>query len=522
MAVNDISSSMFLPMLEEEAEQLPEVEFDDSVMEIARAVNGIGAAVEFRLDPRSFKRGPEKNKDITQKVTQIYQQMKKDPQYRDYFSTITKLSHQLGENIETTFRSLRTKVKPDVQMLKEAIAGKMEEIVENAGVKTSIPSAADDKNDGFDVVQWRQYFDRLGGEEEVINEVKEITGHDYEPGTTTSDLADAVSNTDLDTENVKLDPETEEDVKTRIDVKVETPEEKEDLEIAMQLVFDRYRFNEMVAKIFLKAIHSDDLMPVARQCMYVINRLHPLFKIIRNTPLNVSAPVLNQIHNNLHKCHNLAVLCAQTLRCIRHHYRDALVMDESTVNGDNLGNAEDAGVSANDTEAFLRVRFKNKNRPIPSCGIRLEEIQEAMPDIPAEDTSIQEEITEQTEMIHRQALLKAGRIVLEDYLQTATSEDLDEDEGAAEFYAKKRYLVDTALNSLGTSKDNNLEAILYNFVIQSKHEKTALASAHAMFGEEVVKHMEADPDLSEETMKMIDLTVGANIASKFLKSHILR
>jgi hypothetical protein len=82
--------------------------------------------------------------------------------------------------------------------------------------------------------------------------------------------------------------------------------------------------------------------------------------------------------------------------------------------------------------------------------------------------------------------------------------------------------VKKAVRKYGNDGDNNLENVLYDFIIDVWYQNTPVATAHKLFGEEAVKQLEIKPELSAQDADLIDITVFASLAAQFIADNFIK
>ena len=97
----------------------------------------------------------------------------------------------------------------------------------------------------------------------------------------------------------------------------------------------------------------------------------------------------------------------------------------------------------------------------------------------------------------------------------------EEIRGAEEFLKMHAIDVKKAVQRIDTTSDDNLENVLYHFVINLWHKGTPVESAHRLFGEEVIKQLNVNGDIADKDADLIDVSVAAAIAADFLVNNLL-
>lgn len=506
---------VFLPLLEGELNQLPDLAFRKDDSTFAVEVDTLATLINNRLEADTSENDAESEDEkaamIVRKVMKAYMDLKKDPTYNVNFATLSKYSSMLTGNITQTFSILRNKVKPRVDKLKSTIQDNMKQVALSHQVVLDGEAPKID----FKTIRWDSFYNVLNGFENITAEVAKLVK--FQPSPTFSDLQTIMESDVTEIEQVELDPEVEEDFIENA-TKNSTPEQKEAVEEALNVVTDNYHFRKMLAGTARAAIRETDLMPILENCRHVINNVYPAILRLKSTPMNVVKPLEEKLHANINKALSAVMVIGFTVGCIDNHLKDSYVISHDTLNGDNASpNQEDEQENQDAAMKHVITYYLQHNIPVPSRGISLETIK-------AEKERSQEAYdrllaTQESDNKSNRVLImqEAAYPVLNQYLMEAADgndeTDADGDAGM-ESFAEMHY---TDLRKAINSLDNiSLESVLFQFVIDTTFPLPAVQKAHDLSGKEVIKLMEANPDLDQASLNLIDATVGANLAAEFL------
>lgn len=110
--------------------------------------------------------------------------------------------------------------------------------------------------------------------------------------------------------------------------------------------------------------------------------------------------------------------------------------------------------------------------------------------------------------------------VLYDYLANTDPRKLPKGVDGKQFAKENAGVIKAFANKLEATSDRNLQNSLYEFVINIWHRNTPVATAHKLFGEEVVKQLSLKPSLESMDVKMIDTSVAVAIATDYLVNRL--
>lgn len=517
MSLRDHDIEAYIPLLEAELAQLPELVFDKNMGGLTTSISVLGDLVESQIEAPDYDTSDNDEADafmITKQVLGAYNKLKSDPNYASNFSQISACAAALGDNLARTFSTLRNQVKPKVVALEENIRNRMSALVDQRGVSlenlTFVPN--------FKTVVWNDYYSKLGGWEAIQKKMEGILG--WTPSPTSAHLSALFSAMDLNIEQANLDEEAEDDVQERA-VKGATAEQKDNMQEAIEMVTDRYTFRKMLTNTVEAAINSTDLVAVLKNCEHVIEHINPCLERIDHTPFNLTSNYLATLHSNIEKVKNAVLLVAYAIGTIDNHFKDAYVMDAETLNGDNAAEGDEEAQQQEAAMKYLRCRYLEKGKKVPTSGIKMEEIKENEEDTEQMFAQLLTDRQSNAKHIRNRLIMEAADEVSDDYVNTELNEDLLEDTTPAEMRDLRMHEKKQFMNKLAEDASANLNSALYNFVIGTTFHAPAVKKVHDLIGPEVVRQMELDPEMTEDRLQLIDATVGAQLISEYIVDHLL-
>lgn len=514
--ITQIQSNVFLPMLEDTLDTLPDVLFNPGVTDIATAVNAIGDAMEVRL-PMSNMDEKARASEIVRQVIETYDSLKSCPEHVGCFLPLTQLSNNLGTNMINIFNILKSSVRPEVESLKESILGKTTALLEAENLGVLVTPNAEPSTDFF-IVNWDQYVNRFGGVQSIIDAFKDLT--QYGSNLSITDIGIALDSAKFRIEALQINPETEDDILRRVKERTADEFQRERVDQIYRLITDPYLFNGFVVETLSRSVSSNVYPPIINACIAAIEDIYPVVNIFKSTPLDVTEDLLGRIQSNIEVLLNVFHLIAYLLLVMRKHYTEALIIDVKMINGDVLPNFESEGGSLKDVSIFLQVYYTSKQIGVPFSGIKGREVLETKQDAAALYDQLTNAHLMQASTIKNGVIIRAAREIMADHIQSADPSRLPENTSVEDFFRIKKPLIQIMLNRFDSGEDKHLENILYDFVLSLWYDGTMVQTAHELFGSEIVRQLEASSDIDNETLALVDARVAATICANFIMKEI--
>lgn len=513
--INDFDAKAFLPMLRDHISELPNMRFRSDVVDITSSLNGIGDAISLKIPAMS---GGETEKMILEQTIAAYDSLKSCPQHREYFNKLNSLASSLGESLVTVFQTLRSSVRPEVESLMEATSAKTSELLEKNEniVELNGQLTAAQPTPNFINVNWDMELNKAGGENVIADAYRDMTS--YEPSKNFTDVQVGLDAMRPAVTQMNIDEETKEDMQQRLEDGA-TGEDQAGIEAIFKMATDPYAFSEF--------IHSQLNMSTApafgatlRNNLSALNTIYPALKKVQSTPLNISEDMQNEWTANLSAIDKVMWLINYQLVCFRKYYNGALIIDETTVNGDMYGEFMNQGGSDQLIANYLAANFAMPNIPVPNSGVATEAVLQGKDNADQQVNEKRAAVNLSLVTLKASATNAALKEVLVQHLKATDPSRLPDNVGLEEFVEMKMPLVESTVNGMDSSNGSYLEHTLYNFVLQLWYDGTMVQTAHELFGAEMVKQLTLKQDLSEAELNVVDATVASTIVSKFLMNNL--
>lgn len=492
-------------------ETLPEIRFDPAICELSCSINAILDDITVHSnDFRTIKDGDAlRYQTVLTAVATQYERLKKCPEHVPYFTKLDNVANNLGKALLNVFNILQNNIKPEVDDLKNKISEEAAKSLESIEVIKN-----NEIRSGYDVFNWDEYFDKFGGQEAILGAIKDK--FNYKPAFSDTDIRILITDPSMKPENVNVDEETEDAIRKM----------NEDTElnrvITNSVLGNNFGCHAELIRLLRQMFNSNDIVGMH----ILLKRAAEYKRILDNidvSKLNVLDSLRVQISTNIDAIYKLLDFVVYATMIARKRLADvkALVLDKDTLNGDFVEEFTAAGNTFEDISKHIRIRYLAKNRNLPGTGIRIGEITENKESVNKQFTA---DTAAQQLRISRAtftAMSRAMELVLTQYLEGVDESRLPTGMNVNQFARAHRAEVRSCVGKLDTSSDNNLEDLLYRFVIDLWYKNTPVASAHKLFGEEVIRQLSINPSLEQQDLDLIDVSVAAAIAADFLMKNFI-
>lgn len=494
-------------------QDLPDVIFKSSLVDVAQAVNTLGDLVELKVLPDH----PEAEHDrIVHQVLKQYDALKSCPQHHAIFAMLNKVASSLGENIASVFQILQTSVHPEVEALHERVMEKVNLVFQEN--KDSMPLLRDpSENMTFDTVSFTSIIDSFGGLNEVLQTIRDMTG--YDPSLSLTDLATIVNIVQPQIDDLSIHEETKSDILRRVKEKFDGKEADSDIEKMFLLLTDSYEFKTFVKKYLVNPTEGNDhaAMLQANIAAYMINM--PMVEVFQSTPFNISDDLMDRLHANISRMQSVMHLLKYSICIFAQMFQNVLILSETLVNQDMLMKFYEQGGKKEDILRFIYIFYVSKNILVPSSGISMEEVQQEIPRVTEEFVKFQTTQQMNFASIRRDTFVTSLKDTLMEYLASVEESRLPEGMSLEMFVESKKYLVSQCANTLAVHDETYLENALFTFIIELWYDNTIIRTAHELFGTETLRQLEVSTELSEDQLRLVDARVAAALAAKFVVSQ---
>lgn len=514
---NNVIGALVAP----EFNELPDIRFRDDAGSFTSAVNAIGDAIELRTTATI------KNENIDQFVSTIvnqtaikYEALKQDASYAYAFEPIVQLAGSLSEKVQSVFNVLRYTVKPEMDNLKDAIRSRTEINLKanNMPVFTSAP----DITANFRTFEWAPLLSAVGGVGELPEIFKSITG--VEPSDSIADLGVAMNCGKLEIKQLDINADTKKDIIERLtnsDV-YRIAVSGSSVEHIYDLFTDVWTYNNTLKNVIWKAYSTNDTCDTVLKCENAIKLMEVIYEV-KKVPLDVSAELLDSIQSNLDAIIATIQIAGYALLKAENMYKDnhAILMGETLINGDLVDEMTTSGITLEDIYKHHYILVKVPEAIIPATGISLETISDHREQVNQKYDEIVNGLQVQFEFIRHDYTVRAMQEVLREYLENTDATRLPEGVNIDNFVTTKAQYIQVATGCLGTNADDNLEAVLYDFIINVHFNNSITKTAHKLLGSELIKQMNAKSDLNEVDFIKVSATVATKIIAQFLANEIV-
>ena len=507
-------NTSFNAQLESSLLDLPDVFFKDNLDGISNNVNTIGDMVELKL--------PEKGMDFEEraglilgKASMYIEAMHNSPEYYGYFKSLDTIAHRLGQSVLATFNVLKNEITPEVDKLKAEVEKLVATRLQQDG-KNIVLENTGKISTNYNILEWENLISRVGGAQMIVDKFKTLSDG-YSINFNMSDLNNVVRKLELD-EEIVLDPEAEKDTEERIE-EVSNVVPDEEIKELFKLVRDKYAYAKAAHNLISATLNTNVSSKALELITPILDHQYDVVRRMKNVALNLPEEYINKIHANIDKVLAMFDTAAYAYLVLRKHYGASLVIDTNTINGDQMDEFKSKGGKLEDVTKYLMVYYPTGN--IPDTGIDISTMMKAKQDTDNKYGAMMSSMISNRNAILRQYNNAALRDTLNKYLMEMPVNKLPDNTNNEQFMQMKKGLVLKACNSLDASEDENMDNVLYAFVINTHYEGTAVMEAHNLFGAEMVKQIEANKDINNDTYSMIDAKVAASMCANFIANELL-
>ena len=494
-----------------ELETLPEIRFDPAIAELNCSINAILDDITvhsnglFTIKDSNTARF----QDVLNTVNEQYERLKKCPEHVPYFTKLDNIANNLGKALVNVFNILQNNIKPEVDDLKNKISEEAAKTLDGVEVIKD-----NEIRSSYDVFNWDEYLDKFGGQEAILGAIKDK--FNYQPAFSDTDIRILITDPSMKTETVNVD----EEVKDAISNMNENTEQN--VIVTNSVIGDTFGCHAELTRMLRQMFNNNDIAGMK----WLLKRAAEYKSVLDNidvSKLNVLDSIRVQPSTNIDAIYKLLDFITYATMIARKRLADvkALVLDKNTLNGDFVEEFTAAGNTFEDISKHIRIRYLAKNRNLPGTGIRMDEITESKESVNKQFTT---DTAAQQLRISRatfNAMSRAMDLVLTQYLEGVDESRLPSGMTVNQFARTHRAEVRACVGKLDTSSDNNLEDLLYRFIINLWYKNTPVASAHRLFGEEVICQLSINPSLEQQDLDLIDVSVATTIAADFLMKNFI-
>ena len=504
----------FSAALGAEITTLPDICFKKDIPGFTEAVNCIGEAMEIRLPVQNLP-ADEEGRQIVAQTAKTLDELTRCPEHTQCFSVLDNLSNSLITKVSNIFNTLKYTVKPEVDSLNESITSVTTTKLEAANLHI----VADPTNaDGLIEPEDYDWGNTFLSDDAVIAAIGGIVPDLRVQMSSLHALAN--NETRLHVTDLKFDQATVDDICRRWEERLSSLDNGVKAAEIYQLISDDYLFQGWYWPVIRDAANGSDFASLLRTINNLLRDYGDAIDALRSVPLDVSAEMQSKILDNLDTARNFMVELCFIKLALREYYRNALVLPCGCINPDQGAEATAANLTRADIAKYIQLYHTNPGIAIPNSGITIDQIAAAKDSTATKFDELQSTRLLQANSLKLTYMIQAAREVLSDYLRSTDVSRLPTDMTIDVFVKIKTPLIQTLTNRLNTSADNNLDSLLYEFVIAVHYPDTMVATAHRMLGYEIIQQLKVNPDISNENLAMVDVSVAARLIASFLMTEL--
>lgn len=547
MNIEEIDSGVYGEMLSNDIEKLSDTQIKTNDPQLKTALEVIVNSTLRNLnlsdkDLAGFTDSRKRSALIVKRVTDAYNRAKKSTNLQPCFKVVNEVTRAIGGNICTAFSTLSGEIAKEANHVEKKIDNKAEQVIQNQN-STEAENTPDKKNKNakpndkqqkkelsLTRVKWDALLNRFGGAEIVKNNIKDYTK--MTPTLTVDDaiaVGDSVNNNE---EDIDLDKETANDVQNRVAENISIPEDQEE-EIKeataemYKVITSNYHMHNFMYKLYLKDLKNRRYGKSILSFTQGVRKYLPILKAFKKTELNVNDNDFNKLHKNMDTVLMNFEIGAYAMASLRKklYENNTILMDSGVVNPDVEEKEAEEGNPV--TEAAMNVYYdgfcKSNDDSIPTLGIKASDIR-LYKDRAAEIVRAKQ-LEMQANMVRYQNKAKqiATEQTLHAYLESLDDSYIPKGLTRTDFVrGHDTSTVQRLLHNMQANSDQNLQGLLYDFIIDIKYPNSKLKSINRMFSEaaaEVMNQHEAD-GVDEEDLKMVDSTVATKMAIQAINDII--
>lgn len=499
-----MSVDVFGTMLAQTIENLPKIEFNPAVSDLDTVAAIIADGVELRFESSDTTCPLRKDKIVAQ-CMDTYAKLQNNPNYHQYFNKLDGFAESLADKVNNVFNLLQTTVQPEVISMRDEIMQLANANNDNANLREDGVS--------LKLVELDKYYAPISGRDNAVREINTLLRVPQE----TINVPNRVVLNDIGNmirlDALELDEETKADIIKRV-----TDEAKIDSSLVLatyDIITNPYAFGKMVHETIYKAANSNENYISLQNCVSYIIHYAPIVLAFRNTKFNLSDQVHELLIKNIEVAGTAFLAIGYAIAILEDSWKDAILIAPDTIV------KQVTGVDEQLIKKYTFVNFIAKKLPFPSTGVSMEEIRNTEVAIRSEYDTLLKHVASKEDTERKYALYKATVSVLTNRLNETHENLLPEGMNLEEFVRVKKPLVERTANMLNTNIDNNLENVLYTFVIDAWYPNSIISAAHSLFSAEIIKHLNISPEVDDSTIAIIDVTVATKLIIRFLTNLLV-
>lgn len=457
------------------------VYFSDDIEGVSEHVERI----ENYIDVKTENLDEEDEEVIQEVVDEVMDEENSDNICADSAGEFCRLGRYSASIINNTFGILKYRVRKDVEELMSKINAKSSHIL---AANNLLPQLIDKpvKHHQY-YLKWDNYIKPFGGEANIRLAVSELSRHTAFDGDA---VADAIENVVHDIDYLPIDDETKADIIDRVKESVDenhpTHADTDTVSEVVDMLFDPIQLNAMLDKVCIHRNNVPNLSTI--ETAKALDKYYRIMRRFKATPLNVSAELLDQWADRVDKFKSLLVLLAGQMLDARHTYfEDSVALTPEVYNDD----FRDAVVGEDLEEAIDTAVTTELPETKSITGISLSMIRQNKQAILDTFNSNKEALINRRNAVLISVMDESIKETLTEYVES-TPEDLIPEDTLKESYVEEAANeINATTQQLSEDPDGNVEALLYDFVINTRYNLPQVKEAHKMLNERVLAIMQA-------------------------------
>lgn len=520
--MSTVAISNFADSLSEDIQRLPNIQFNENVSSLNQYAEIIQNAVLSRCDETKLKNPETRTAELLSK----YDELRSSGLFNSVFELLDQTAGYLSSGLNTSFIKLQDDVAPEVNDLEQALSTVNESaddhIVEDGGDVE--PEPTDNASANMHILNWQAYTNLLGGKEVLVDYHKNNYKYASEnftdvqyvigSGKLTIEPIEGVNRQQLDREIGRVVNKMCGDNATAAF----------DMMNVFKVATDPHEFNRNVNALQIVASGSDIGNHIDTLTDF-ITTTNSVLRAAEKCRFNLSAKACEQIANNLKKVHELMMLEGYALLAARKNYRNALVINRHTINGDVYDEFIDQGGKMVDINRYLNFYHpSSRSKTLPVKGIYLKSVLDAKQDLATHYTEDLKRNTAKQNRLKLERKMRETNALLNDYLANVPDTRIPEGMSRAEYVRSNQRYVDSVVTQLDRDPDHNTQRLLYDFVFQTQYFGTPLPHLHSQMSERLVTQLnrnDAPIKVTKQMQNDIMRDVGCETIANFIATKIL-
>ena len=434
--------------------------------------------------------------------------IREDEVYGPMFGSVDVIANQLYIHTNKVFTTLKSEIAPAVEMLATDILEYRDKVLMDMGAEVLVEKVNGPKAD-YVVMDWKA-IDTLGGKDLIMTHVRDITKMNIPEPTK---AVDGYILSKMDKVNHLIRMESS-DYQEMLDLVCKhTKLDSEKGAKYVSLVFDPASYRDTTMALINNWQHARPAT-MCLQFTEFIHTMYPVLNVIKKMGLPLSNEVKDMLNANIEAIKQLCMAMGYFLVYNREmNFKDALILDDKSVNGDTLDTFTASGGEVKDIAYHLRANYELKgNITLPFSGVKTEAVLADRNNVNKAMEQYNTEIMGKVTFVKHDATTKAFKYIAHNYAKAnmaSKSADISE----AGYLHQAHVAMEAFANELNGS-DHSIEDALYGFLIRMYHKDSLLSYTCDLYKKEAVAAMESHNELSDHVGKWIEYKVASKVMTK--------